>query len=68
LIAVVVLPTPPFWFAMAMTLAKRVSSSAKGAGVGDDVIANLTRKVGRHDRVIHRMAKLFTESVDISPC
>jgi hypothetical protein len=66
--AVVVLPTPPFWFAIAMTLAKRRPPDILGSGAHGalrDRGQSSTGGACAGRRVIHSIAKLFTESVDI---
>src|SRR5207249_2932364 len=48
LIAVVVLPTPPFWFAMAMVLAIQIRPHAKQGHISTNREGETTHEVIRH--------------------
>jgi hypothetical protein len=70
--AVVVLPTPPFWFAIAMTLAKEYHLALNARSRDDSiltgreggVVLRCYRSLLRAAELIHKTSELFTDSVD----
>src|SRR5207344_2955750 len=67
---VVVLPTPPFWLAIAITFVTGASPQNLGAartavGEGSESCHGTPATPGSGTPVIHTLWELFTESVDI---